>query len=240
MKGLQQRMHTWQKNKAIRNSDVIVCISENTKKDVLKFVPGIDESKIHVIYNGVSEDYRIVDTHQWDSLGEYVVFVGSCQPYKQFQFTAEAIKGTPYRLAIVGGKLSDAEVAFLDDTLGRNKYISTGFLTNEQLNTLYNQAVCLAYPSAYEGFGIPVIEAQRAGCPVIAYNASSIPEVIGETPLLLNSLTIDEFHDKLNILKQALSAKRSLTLDWQTASVSLGKRWERSMWSCIRNCCHKK
>lgn len=202
MTGMQQRVHTWQKNCALLNSDIVVCISENTKKDVLKFVPGIDESKIRVIYNGVSEDYRQVDTHRWDSLGEYVIFVGSRQPYKQFQFTVEATKDTPYKLAIVGGKLSEAEVAFLDRTIGRDKYVYTGFLSNEELNELYNQAVCLAYPSAYEGFGIPVLEAQRAGCPVIAYNASSIPEVIGETPLLLNSLTVSEFHDKLNLLKQ--------------------------------------
>lgn len=201
-KGLAARVHKWQKFRAIRNSDVIVCISENTKQDLLKFLPDVKPEKVRVIYNGVSEDYHQVETHRWDSLGEYVVFVGSRQPYKQFQFTVEAIKDTSYKLAIVGGKLSEAEVAFLDSTIGKDKYVYTGFLSNEELNELYNQAVCLAYPSAYEGFGIPVLEAQRAGCPVIAYNASSIPEVIGETPLLLNTLTVSEFHDKLNLLKQ--------------------------------------
>lgn len=202
MKGLQQKVHTWQKNRALLNSDIVVCISENTKRDVLKFVPNIDERRIRVIYNGVSEDYKQVETHRWDSLGEYVIFVGSRQPYKQFQFTVEAVKDTPYKLVIVGGKLLETEIAFLDSTLGKDKYVYTGFLSNEELNKLYNQAVCLAYPSAYEGFGIPVLEAQRAGCPVIAYNASSIPEVIGETPLLLNSLSVSEFHDKLNLIKQ--------------------------------------
>lgn len=201
-KGLAAKVHKWQKFRAIRNSDVIVCISENTKQDLLKFLPDVKPETVRVIYNGVSEDYKQVETHRWDSLGEYVVFVGSRQPYKQFQFTVEAIKDTPYKLAIVGGKLSEAEIAFLDSSIGRDKYVYTGFLTNEELNELYNQAVCLAYPSAYEGFGIPVLEAQRAGCPVIAYNASSIPEVIGETPLLLNTLTVSEFHDKLNLLKQ--------------------------------------
>lgn len=202
MKGLQQKVHTWQKNRALRNSDIVVCISENTKKDLLRFMSGIDESKIRVIYNGVAEDYKQVETHRWDYLGDYIVFVGSRQPYKQFQFTVEAVKDTPYKLAIVGGNLSEAEVAFLEDTIGKDKYIYAGFLSNEELNLLYNQAVCLAYPSAYEGFGIPVLEAQRAGCPVLAYNASSIPEVIGETPLLLNCLTIKEFHDKLSLLKK--------------------------------------
>lgn len=202
MKGMQQRVHTWQKNRALLNSDIVVCISENTKKDVLKFVPGIDENKIRVIYNAVSEEYKQVDTHRWDYLGEYIVFVGSRQPYKQFQFTVEVVKNTPYKLVVVGGGLSETEVVFLDNTIGKDKYVYTGFLSNEELNELYNQAVCLAYPSVYEGFGIPILEAQRAGCPVIAYNTSSIPEVIGKTPLLLNNLTVSEFRDKLNLLKQ--------------------------------------
>ena len=58
----------------------------------------------------------------------------------------------------------------------------------------------MVYPSSYEGFGIPVIEAQKADCPVIAYNSSSIPEVIGETPLLMNELTEKELLDKLSLL----------------------------------------
>lgn len=201
-KNLAAKVHRWQKFRAIRNSDVIVCISENTKQDLLKFLPDVKQEKVRVIYNGVSEDYHRLVTHKWDSLGEYMVFVGSRQPYKQFPFIVEAIKDTPYKLAIVGGKLSEAEVAFLNSTIGKEKYVYTGFLSNEDLNELYNQAVCLAYPSAYEGFGIPVLEAQRAGCPVIAYCASSIPEIIGETPLLLNTFTVSAFQEKLNLLKQ--------------------------------------
>ena len=57
-KGLAQKVHSWQKFKAIRKADVIVSISENTKKDILRFLPDIDPDKIRVIYNGVSDDYR--------------------------------------------------------------------------------------------------------------------------------------------------------------------------------------
>ena len=101
---------------------------------------------------------------------------------------------------IVGSPLSDEEVCDLERFLPRERYVCTGFLPNKDLNVLYNHAAALVYPSAYEGFGIPVIEAQKAGCPVIAYNNSSIPEVIGETPLLMNELTEKELLDKLSLL----------------------------------------
>lgn len=204
-KGLALWVHSWQKFKAIRKADVVVCISENTKQDVLHYIPDIDENKIRIIYNGVSTDYKVIDTDKYSNLGEYVIFVGSRQQYKQFDLVVRALRNTQYKLAIVGGKLNEEEERFVNEILGKDNYIQLGYLSNLELNELYNQAVCLAYPSAYEGFGIPVLEAQRAGCPVIAYNASSIPEVIGNTPLLLNELTISEFHSKLEILKDKAS-----------------------------------
>lgn len=199
-KGLPRLIHSWQKFNAIRNANVVVCISESTKKDILHYLPDVPEEKIKVIYNGVSDAFHQVDTHTFDYLGKYIVFVGSRQPYKRFDYVVKCLANTNYKLAIVGGKLTDDEILFLNNNLGPENYAYLGFLSTEQLNELYNQAYCLAYPSLYEGFGIPVLEAQRAGCPVIAYNASSIPEIIGETPLLLDSLSEDEFLLKLDYL----------------------------------------
>lgn len=209
-KGIAKLVHCWQKHRAIRKSDYIICISENTKKDLLRFLPDIDPNKITVIHNGVSDDYfplysideNILPFKKYD----YLLFVGARDGYKNFEFLVSSLSGTQYNLVIVGAPLNNKETALLNTSI-KDKWSYAGRLTNQELNNYYNGAYAFVYPSSYEGFGIPVLEAQRAGCPVIAYNSSSIPEIIGDTTLLLNNLTKDEFISKLNILENAVIRK---------------------------------
>lgn len=198
--GLAKRVHLWQKYSAIRHSDCIVCISENTKRDLLHFIPSIDEKKVRVIHNGVAECYHKCDDIV-DEYREYVLYVGARGSYKNFEFTVNVVKDTPYKLLICGAPLRDSELNMLESALGRNRYKVLVRPSNEELNRAYNSVLCLMYPSSYEGFGIPILEAQRAHCPVIALNRSSIPEVIGNTPLLLDQLSVTEAHKKLDMLK---------------------------------------
>ena len=72
-----------------------------------------------------------------------------------------------------------------------------GKVSNEKLNILYNSAYCLIYPSEYEGFGIPLLEAMRTGCPVIAVNRSSIPEVVGDSAILVEEVSIESLFSAL-------------------------------------------
>ncbi len=200
-KWLPKTVHCLQKYNAIRNSDFIICISENTKKDLLQFLPDVDENKIHVIYNGVSEDYFPLRVKYGNNERPFALFVGAREGYKNFALAVEAIADTTFQLKIVGSPLNESEEQLLKTKLGDNRYQYVGRITNNELNKLYNSAFCLLYPSSYEGFGIPVIEAQKAGCPVIAANRSSIPEIVGDKSLLIDCLTAKDITDKINLLK---------------------------------------
>ena len=193
-RGLRKTIHCRQKYRSIRQSKAVICISENTKKDLLKFMPHIKEDNIYVVYHGVSDDFYPVHekpSHIPYTSNFYALYVGSRASYKNFDLTVRAVAASKLNLVIVGSPLSEKEKQFLDAHLGTDRYNHTGYVEPEALNKLYNMAYALLYPSSYEGFGIPVLEAQKAGCPVIAFNASSIPEIIGDTPLLLNELTVE-------------------------------------------------
>lgn len=194
---LKRYVHCRQKHAAIRNSQCVVCISENTKKDLMRFLPDVPASRIHVIYNGVDDVFRVLDGKCNEG---YVLFVGNRDGYKNFDKIVEPVSRMGMELRIVGRTLSKQE----EDNLKSHSchYRYEGFVDDERLNKLYNNACCLMYPSEYEGFGLPVIEAQKAGCPVIAYNASSIPEIIGDKTLLLDDLSADSICEKLKLLAE--------------------------------------
>lgn len=198
--GLSKKIHTWQKNRAIINSDVVICISNNTANDLLNYVP-VDEKKLVIIPNGVSKSYyRLSDLQCTNE----VIFVGSRLGYKNFDIAVNALEShMDLSLTIVGGgPLTPSEVALLNKKLeGRYKHYS--FLSEQDLNRLYNSSFCLFYPSSYEGFGIPIIEAMRAGCPVIASNFSSIPEVAGGAAILVDEINKGSFVNAIYHLKNS-------------------------------------
>lgn len=181
------------KRRAILNSDAIITISNNTKNDLMYYYPQIDPNKIHVIYNGVSDCYYPITNN--NELLNNVLFVGSRVDYKKFDLAVDVIsKFSNLNFTIVGNALSDYELKLLNNKLSSNRWNLVLNPTNTELNTLYNQSVLLLYPSSYEGFGIPIIEAMKAGCPVVALNGSSIPEVAGNAALLVDESTIDEYY----------------------------------------------
>lgn len=193
--GLRKHVHFLQKKMSIQHSKYIIAISQNTKKDILKFFPDINEQRIRVIYNGVSDDYYKLsqECSSFETPFEkysYVLFVGSRVYYKKFDLAVKAVSRSKYKFVIVGPKLASSEIVLLNENFeDQTRYKHLGYISNHELNILYNYAFTLLYPSIYEGFGIPVLESQKANCPVIAVNLSSIPEIIGNSPLLLDEVS---------------------------------------------------
>lgn len=198
MSGWKRNIHCRQKHNAIRKADAIVCVSHNTRTDLLRYLPDVNPDKIQVIYNGISDDfYKIKNVERGDRL----LYVGGRVGYKNFEMLIETLSLTSHNLDICGAPLTQKEKHFIDNKLGESRYKVYSHIDNHQLNRLYNTAKCLVYPSAYEGFGLPIVEAQKTGCPVIALNASSIPEIIGDTPLLMQRADSKSLHTALNRLE---------------------------------------
>ena len=174
--GPRQLVHTAQKNSAIRAAQSVICISESTKQDFLEFVGEKPGQKIHVIHNGVDDIFSPLKLER--EVEFFVLFVGQRAGYKNFSVVLGAMAFLPeLELHCVGGgQIRAEELKGVPDSVAR-RVRHMGFVSDEKLNVLYNRALCLVYPSSYEGFGIPVIEAMRAGCPVVSMDCTAVLEV---------------------------------------------------------------
>ena len=178
-KGPRRWLHSWQKFEAIRKSEAIICISESTRQDLLNFVGVRADQAVYVIPNGVSNGFKPISIVP--SPSPFILFVGERRGYKNFAFALAGLAFLPYLElhCVGGGPLREDEFAACNPSV-RARVRHLGFVTDETLNAAYNQAVCLVYPSRYEGFGIPAVEAMKAGCPVVSVNCKAVVEVGGQ------------------------------------------------------------
>ncbi|QDZ90403.4 glycosyltransferase family 4 protein [Shewanella decolorationis] len=224
-KGISRFVHSAQKRAAVRHSAGIICVSENTKRDLLKFYPEIDPSRVRVIYNGVSGDFYpigeisdIPNCFEVLSGIKFLIFVGDRSSYKNFDKVVDVLlMNESISLVIVGGKAFSEEESGLLSSLAGRVFHFRG-VTGPELNYLYNKAFCLVYPSSYEGFGIPVIEAMKAGCPVIAANRSSIPEIAGDAALLVDDITAHAISSLVEQLDDPVVRKQHVEKGFSQAS----------------------
>lgn len=223
--GLRKFVHSSQKFSSIRNADRIICISEATKKDLLYFLPEIDESLIDVIHNGVSNTYRPENLSN-SKEQPFLLFIGARSGYKNFNLAAKSLEYLKdFKLICVGGgKLSENELSGLPLSI-RNRIEHTGFLSEEGINRLYNRAFCLVYPSSYEGFGIPVAEAMQAGCPVVTSQCDAVIEVGQESLTIVEKL--DAFELAKNIEKLFEKKYRQMKIE-SGLSLSEKYKWDKT------------
>jgi glycosyltransferase involved in cell wall biosynthesis len=191
----------WQRSNAIKSADAIVCISENTKKEMLDIYPYAIKKKIYVILHGCSFNRsKIISIKATERLlylskplEKFVLYVGTRNSYKNFNtaligFSISNLPTDGFSLICTGAKFTEAETTLIQKLGIGGKVLVFNYASHTELSYLYQNAFVLIYPSIYEGFGLPPLEAMSSGTPVIAANRSSIPEVVHDAGILLDDI----------------------------------------------------
>jgi glycosyltransferase involved in cell wall biosynthesis len=174
---------TKQKKAAVNRADHIICISHSTKSDLINLF-GIDKSKISVVHLGVElKDFNYNKEIKNSYLRPFILYVGQRSGYKNFNKFIEAFSKSKFItkefdiVAFGGGPFDKSELSYFKK-INLDKKISQVQGDENKLKEYYASASAFVYPSVYEGFGLPPLEAMASGCPVISSNSSSMPEVI--------------------------------------------------------------
>lgn len=189
---------------AIPRAKKVLTVSEYSKFEIQRYYT-ISEKRIHIVYNGIPERKDgIKDRSNKFNCFKYILLVSSIEPRKNISRFIDAfleLKNNDYKLLVVGG--GDGNVFKQESKkISHSKVMFLGYVDDERLAELYTNADAFAYPSLYEGFGIPPLEAMSFGCPCIVSNVSSIPEVCGDAAIYFNPLDVESIkHAILTILE---------------------------------------
>lgn len=227
----------------LKSADRIIAVSEATKADLINRVQ-VRKNKVSVVYEAADE--KVFNKISTDSLqyvlrhfklqkNKYFLFVGTIQPRKNLEKIIEAFKvfsesTLGYNLVLAGGKGWKSDTIYdLPQKLGIGQEVRfIGRVTDEELRALYNGATGLVYPSLFEGFGLPIVEAFNCGCPVITSKISSMPEVAGDSAILVDPYNKEEIAEALgslaskDTLRSSLIKKgylRSKFFSWRKAAI---------------------
>lgn len=193
-----------QKYRSLKHANAIVCISNSTCKDLLTLYPEL-EPKTSVIYLAGQPKHlpcmKVKAPYQYNHR-PYFLFVGARKSYKNFIRLAQAFKliskrSEDLRLKVVGASFDASEQEFLSSLSILHRVDLYTSVSDIELYELYKNSLAFIYPSLYEGFGIPPLEAMALGTPVLASNTSSIPEVVGPAALLFNPWSIDSIFEAM-------------------------------------------
>lgn len=207
-------------------ASAIVAVSENTKQDVIKIL-GVPEEKIHVVYHGCS--FPSTESQSLYAF-PYILFVGERGLYKNFSLFIRSVipvleKRKDIAVVCTGKPFSQKEQEMLRDCGVGDRFHHHWVETDSELYSLYHHAQCFVYPSEYEGFGIPILEAYQAECPVILNHASCFPEIAGDSALYFTSE--EELTARILQLLDMSTSEREALLSQQKERLSMYS-WEKS------------
>lgn len=189
--GVARWIHVRQKTAALHNADCIVCVSDATRQDLLHFYPFCRQKRIEIIHNGVdspnNEPTAAASTTPAPS-SRYVLYVGHRGACKGFDRVYDLLDALPDDVIclIVGAPFDAEETTTIAHRGLADRIVHSGRVSDAELANLYANASFFFFPSLYEGFGIPPLEAMAKGCPVLATNRSSVPEVVGDAALMFD------------------------------------------------------
>jgi len=187
---------------AASRADAIVCPTEHAKKDIVASL-NVSPEKVHVITETPAPHFRVLERTK---PAEHLLVVGSLEARKNPLVVLDALAKLPQegrpKVVFVGPK-SGIDVLWEASVRGLEENVRwAGTVSDEELVRLYNDAIALVFPSLYEGFGLPLVEAFACGTPVIASNAASIPEVAGEAAILFDPKDADALAEAIKSLTE--------------------------------------
>lgn len=200
--------------KIAKNSLKIITVSEFSKKEIINLL-NISEENIKVIYCAISKEFQdIIKIDSNNNYGNYILAVSSLDPRKNFErlllaYNRLTLKDT--KLVIAGSKHKIFVDVKIKNFIRNNKnIILTGYVSDKVLVSLYRNAIVFVYPSIYEGFGLPPLEAMACGCPVVASNAASIPEVCCDAAYSVDPYNVDSIVEGIYKVLTDESLRQSL------------------------------
>jgi glycosyltransferase involved in cell wall biosynthesis len=207
----------------MKRADMLFSVSENTKKDIRELLN--IKTEIHVTPNAADRsiffkaDVASISTikKKYGITRPYILSVCTLEPRKNLETLLYAFEKMAeharYHLVLVGmrGWIKETFFSLIDEIGIGDHVITTGYVPEEDLAPLYSGAEIFVFPSLYEGFGLPVLEAMQCGCPVISSNSSSLPEVLGDSGTLVDSMDIESFREAIETVLGDTSLRRKMS-----------------------------
>ncbi len=224
--------------RALDRADTVCTVSENTWKDLCHLYPRVRSKKHMVLHPGVGPEFRPLDFVKIHTPKRFLLAVGTLQPRKNFPAVFKAFEQIAslqpdLDLCVIGGlgwKTSQIFAQVPDALKERIHFL--GYIEQEELVQWYNKAELFLFPSFYEGFGIPPLEAMACGCPAITSNSSSLPEAVGDAALTVGPHDIPALVEAIQRLLNPEERQKFVEKGLQRASQF---KWEQAAEKLLRS-----
>jgi len=223
-----------------KQADALITVSESTREDAIRLLE-IDPKKIFTTQLGVDPSFTVLDNNDAElrviskySLPEkFILYLGTIEPRKNLPVLIKSYKpladdGTDYKLVLVGkyGWMYQEVLDLIDDLELQDMVCLTGYVSQEDLPVVYNLASLFVYPTIYEGFGLPALEAMACGVPVITTRVASLPEIVGDAGLLIPVNDTEALYKAMSQVLEDTALREKLIHDGLARSKLFS--WERT------------